>query len=153
MSTRSEILQALAARLRTITVANGYPFNVQQVYADEIPLGMDLADHEVPAILLLDKECGTEHQFTDLNCEWTFELQLIAGQVSDSVMLDFTRQVAKALYADNPTAETNNGLRTLHPRVYDMQLLGAFGDLNTIEGNRFAILELVVFFRTKPWDL
>jgi hypothetical protein len=153
MSIRSEILQALAARLRGITTAHGYSLDVQQVYADEVPLGMDLAEHEVPAILLLDKECKVEHEFTDLNCEWIFELQLIHGQVSDSVMLDFTRQVAKALYADSPTAENNNGLRTLHNRVYDLQLLGAFGDLNTIDGNRFAILELVVFFRTKPWDL
>jgi len=150
-SRRSEILNAIAARLATITTANGYSLNVKKVYYDDIPLGIELADHEIPAILLLDKECRTEHEYQEVDCQWLFELQLIHGQVPDSTMLDFTRQVLKALYANSPTLETTSALR-LHPAVYDMQIEGAFGDLHTIEANRFAILDIIVFCRLRPWD-
>jgi len=149
---RAEILTALAARLATVTTDNGYTLSVKKVYADDIPLGLELADHEVPAILLLDKECRLNHEFQDLDAEWFLELQLIHGQVNDSVMLDFTRQVLKALFVDHPTAEGNLGIRTLHPLVYDIHALSAFGDLNTIEGNRFAILEITIMFKSKTWD-
>ena len=148
---RTEVLNALAARLNTIQAANGYTLSVKKVYYDDIPLGIELADHEVPAILLLDKECRLDHAFSDLSAQWFFELQLIHGQVPDSTMLDFTRQVCKAIFANSPNAENNAGIR-IHPLVYDIHLLGAFGDLHTIDANRFAILEIVLFCSFKPWD-
>jgi hypothetical protein len=152
MSKRAEILEALATRLQSITTANGYSTDVKKVFWNDIPLGMDLGDHEVPSILILDKECRVTHQFTDLELEWFFELQLIHAQVSDTLMLDFSRDVVKCLYANSPVVESSSYLR-FHPLVYDLQITSFYGDLHTIDANRFAIMEIIVFFGTKIWDL
>ncbi len=49
MSLRGDILAAFAARLATVTADNGYTTTVKKVYYDDVPMGLDLQEYELPA--------------------------------------------------------------------------------------------------------
>ena len=152
-STKTQILQNLADRLRTITEANGYPFTVREVYADEIPMGLDLEEYVLPAILLID---GPDKHTLLHQCVegiWTIELQLIHKDLSDSVMNDFVAEVYRAIWADSPTAERHDGFRSIHPSIYLISPLSISPDLNMIEANRIYGISLNIHYRTKLYNL
>lgn len=152
-SKMAAIQEALKTRLETITSANGYTTSVSNVYSDEIPMGLDLDESEMPAIFLIGMGCPFRRETQWYFGDWKFELQLVHDVEPDSTMLQFIRDVAKAIFADSPTAQRKDGFRSLHPAVYDVELHEKISDLNMIEANRIYIMELIVRFQTEIHDL
>ncbi len=152
-SPRKEILQAIAARLATITTANGYALTVQKVYFDKIPMGIQLNNYQVPAIFLLDGPDSLELELSCVKGNWDFRLQLWHNQVGDADMIDFVRAVYKAIYANSPTALVTDQFRSLHQKVYEFIPLSINPDLHMIDANRVTELSFLVRYRTKTFDM
>lgn len=150
---RSQLLAAIAGRLAKITVANGYETNLVNVYYDEIPMGIDLATHEVPAIFMIDRADMPEMKFNKLQGQWEIKLQLWHNPNPDSVMLQFVREVYKAIYADSPNAQTNGAFRSIHERIVEVVPTSIISDLNMIEANRVYEVSFIVRYRTELFDL
>jgi hypothetical protein len=166
ISTRSQIKQAIDAKLREIKTASGYQTDVSKVYSDEsdgddkIPMGLQLDDHNLPAILSLagDDTPGRENPGRGLThgCyygNWELELQLWHREVTDEVMHTFVRDVYKALYAGAPAAQRNNAFKALHPKIYDVRPLSIEHDLNMIEANRCFTCFFLVQYTAELWNL
>lgn len=153
MGVRADIAQGLADRLATITNANGYTTNVQRVYYDKIPMGLELEDHELPAILLIAGNDPIERQTVCVNGNWQFFIQMVHMEVTDAVMFEFSREVFKAIYADSPTAMRTDAFRTIDSNIYDIEPVIMEPDLNMINANRFGIIEINIRYRTKMYDL
>lgn len=152
VSKRAQIMEALGERLAKVTAANGYPQTIKKVYVDEIPLGLKLEPQQLPAIFVLDDQDLNRHEQQALDLAWKIELQLVLPRVKDSVVHEHVRSIVKAIYADSPTAEGTMGMR-FHPAVTWVELLTISSDLNMIEANRLASIEILVHYRGKPWDL
>jgi len=154
---KTQIQQGLVDRLKTIQNVNGYDLTVEKVYFDQIPMGMDLADFELPAILCIAGQDKPEQSHGCMRGNWSFELQLIHGDQPDSVMDDFVRAVLKAVYANSPTAQVNTAFRGpppngIHASVYDVNLKDLWTDLNMIEANRMYGVVLGIRYETKLWN-
>lgn len=152
MSVRGDIELNLSDRLRTITSANGYTTNVAKVFADEIPMGLDLDDFEMPAILVIPGKEVHNMLHQQLEAEWLFELQLVHGDVTDSVMHQFVRDVYKAIWADSPTEPRHRAFK-FSPHVTHVLPGELETDLNMIEANRLWIITIVVHYRSKLTNL
>ena len=152
-SLKGRILDAFATRLAKITTANGYDTNVINVYSNEIPMGIQMNDYELPAIFLLDGPDNfiTEHQ--KLVGAWDLRLQLWHNRVSDKTMMDFVRDVFKVIYADSPTAQRQDMFRGFVPEIHEVIPLSNSPDLNMIEANRVTELSFLVKYRTPLYDL
>jgi hypothetical protein len=153
MSLHADIQAALAARLATITTANGYGTNVQTVYYDEIPMGLELNDYQLPAIFLIDNVTPLSTQFPKVQAKWNVTLQLWSAKVSDSVMWDFIKDVFKSLYANSPTAEIVGQFRTIHQKIVEISPLSIASDLQMIEANRVYVISLEVHYRTDLFNM
>jgi len=154
MGLLNEIQQGIAQRLATITVANGYSVDVVNVYYDVIPMGLELEEFELPAIFLLTNRNKIERKVGCNENTIIFELQLIhLANEPDSTMFNFVGDVYRAIYANSPTADVVTEYRTIHNSIYDIKSNGPEFDLNMIEANRFAILDLQVNFRGRYINL
>jgi hypothetical protein len=150
MSLRSEIKNNLATRLNTIKSANGYTTNLANVFSNDIPMGLSLEPHELPAILLIPGNDIIDPKGQNrIYCDWTFYLQLIHGDVTDDVMMTFISEVSKAIFANSASADRQDEYRTIHESIYKLDITEIEHDLNMIEANRFAIIELKVKYITK----
>jgi hypothetical protein len=152
MSIRSDILTALASRLASITSVNGYSTNVKNVYYDKIPMGLILNSYQLPVIFVLDALDSLSLAHKVMSGIWNIKLQLWHEQISDSIMQTFVRDVFKAIYANNSTAQIEDAFR-IHSSVYEILPLNIRGDLNMIEGNRIYELNFEIHYRTKLYDL
>lgn len=152
MSTRGDILAALAARLAKITTANGYATNVKKVYYDEIPMGLELAEHELPAIFCLDRDDVPQLEHGVFKGNWQVKLQLWHNPNPDSTMLDFVRDVFKVIYSDHPASQVRNMFK-VHPRVVEITPSAIASDLNMIEANRVYEVGFIVQYRTELFNL
>lgn len=150
----TERLQAgFVSRLQTIKASNGYETDVQQVFSDEIPMGLDLDAFEMPAIFVIGGEDVAEMKQGCRHGHWKMELQLWHNQVSDAVMQRFVRDVYKAIYANSPTAERNNAFREIDPALYDVKPGVIRSDLNMIEANRCYWITMVLHYSSRLYDL
>lgn len=153
-SVRGQIIEALASRLNKIKQANGYSTDVMDVYYDQIPMGMELADYQLPAIFLLNRVETPQMQHKCYVGMWEFDLQLWhRGNVGDVEMTEYTRDVYKALFADSASADTEGEFRSLHPSIAELIPLNISADLNMIEENRITVLTFRVHYRTKLYNL
>ena len=152
-SIRAEIGQAIATKLTQIKTANGYQTNVNAVYFDKIPMGIQLEPHELPSILLLSGDDKPEMKNQCWFGNWEFYIQLIHDQVSDEVMDVFVRDVFKAIFAGSPTAQSESFYKQLHHRIYKVSPLSIEPDLNMIDSNRCYVIGLLVQYVTKLFDL
>jgi len=151
---RSAIISGIAARLATITTANGYAMTVRQIFSDgKIPMGLSLDETEVPAILVLDGPDDPRMQHQRLYGSWEIALQLIHVDVADSVMHQFCGQVYKAIFADSPTAERNDGFRSIHPSIYQVDPLPIVPDLHMIDGNRIYECAFAVNYTARLFNI
>lgn len=153
VSIKGQISDAFAARLATITTANGYGTNVKKVYSDKIPMGIQLTKHAVPAIFVLDGPDQLDMQFGCMVGNWDFRLQLWHNEVGDIVMIEFCRDVLKAIFADSPTAQRVDAFRALHTSITEVIPLSISPDLNMIDANRVTEISFIVRYRTKLFDL
>jgi hypothetical protein len=134
---KSQIQSDLAARLRTVTTANGYSTDIQNVFEDDIPMGMDLMSHEVPAVLILNGKDTPKHEHQWIQGNWLIHLQLIhrPGE-TDETMKCFVGDVNKAIFADSPTLKRNDKFRSLGKST-QWHLVLVDPDVNMIDVNRF----------------
>lgn len=153
MSVRGDILVAIGERLSKITADNGYTTDVKKVYFNKIPMGLDLQPHEIPSIFLLDRVDILNTQQAVIEGQWEFDLQLWNNEVEDTTMLQFVRDVYKALYADSPTVQMNGAFRSIHPQVVEIIPLSISSDLHMIEANRVTVVTFKVRYRTKLFDM
>jgi hypothetical protein len=152
-SLKANILEALANRLKTITTANHYTTNVVNVYYDKIPMGIELNNYQLPAIFIISKGDILETKQNTLEGNWELGLQLWhTGKMGDFVMDQFTRDVYKAIYANSPTAQTNDSFR-IHPQVVELKPVSIISDLNMIEANRVYEVSFLIKYRTKLFNL
>lgn len=152
-SIRAEIGSAIASKLSEITTANGYQTNVNKVYFDKIPMGIQLETHELPAILLLSGDDKPEMKNQCWFGNWEFYIQLIHDQVDDQTMDVFVRDVFKAVFAGSSTSQTETFYRSIHHRIYQIDPLAIEPDLNMIDANRCYVIGLMVKYVTKLYDL
>jgi hypothetical protein len=154
MSLKADIMQAIATRLETITTSNAYSLTLQKVYYDQIPMGIQLLSHNLPAMFLLD---GDDRLRTENGClvgEWDFRIQLwYDAKKTDFDMMNFVRDVYKCIYANSPNAERQDGFRALHPSLVEFKPVAISPDLNMIEANRIYELSFLVHYRTKLYSL
>jgi hypothetical protein len=146
-------MQGFADRLGTIKAVNGYATNIETVFYDEIPMGLQIQDDFLPAIILID---SIDTMRMEQGCAigtWEFELQLWETRVVDTKMHNFTRDVVKAVYANSPSATTTSEFRTIHPSIRQVKLVSVTPDLNMIEANRVYCLTFQVEYQTKIFNL
>jgi len=153
-SRKEQIQQSLVDRLKTITAVNGYDTNVAQVYADEIPMGLDLEEYNLPAVLVIAGKDKIKHQLGCLKGNWFMELQLIhKSTVGDSEMLRFVRDVNKAVYANSPTLKRHDAWREFNGKPTAFWIVELDTDLNMIDANRFAGVTYMIEYHADPTDL
>ena len=157
-SKKELIISGLASRLETITAANGYDTDVQAVYLDEIPMSLDLDEYQLPAILIVCSHDKLERKHQWVHGNWNVEIQLIHNEVDDATMHRFVRDVAKAVFANSPTAARNEAWRGpaptgIHESLYNIWQLEIESDLNMIDANRFFIVNYLLQYQTRPHDL
>jgi hypothetical protein len=152
-SLRSAIGLALKARLESITTANGYPAEAKTVWYDKIPMGLELEAHQMPALFLLDEGADIQHVQQQVDIARSFRVQIIAEDTAtDEDLEEVVRLVAKAVWANHPTATVDDQYR-FHPRVYQVSMASDETDLHMIDANRIATVRMIVHYRTKPYDL
>lgn len=153
-SVRSQVGLALRTRLASITAANSYPIEIKQVYYDKIPLGLELTPEDLPALFLLDDGADTKHLHGVIEVARQFRVQIVDQEDStDDRMNELIRLVAKAVWANSATAEVQDQFRSIHERIYQVEMVGDETDLHMIEGNRIASTQMIVHYRTRPYDL
>lgn len=152
-SIRSEVGLALKARLSKVTTANGYTSNIKKVYYDKIPMGLELESSDLPAFFLLDDGAGMAHLHGLVDVSRVFRVQVVDREdASDDTMNEHLRNIGKVIWADSPTAEVQDQYR-FHERVYQVEMDADDTDLHMIEGNRIASVQMIVHYRTRPYDL
>ena len=155
MSLRKEILYAFAERLRTITVANGYPLDLGTVFGvdKKTPLSLNLEPHEMPAIIVIDEVDDPQDEKGMVDSAWAVRLQLIdSGEKMDGEMLDLCEIVGRCLISNSFTAEVIDGWRSMHPRIYRLQRGRIDSDLNMIEANRIYSMQWTIHYRAKQFE-
>lgn len=152
-SKKAEIQTALVDRLKTIKTNVGYAHSIVAVYEDEAPLGLSLAEFEVPAIIVMSGDDDPKMEQQCLKGSWHFELQIWNKKVTDEIMLEIVRDVYKAIFANSATAKNNKGVRSLHSAVNGITPLPIMSDLNMIEANRCYVVNIAVQYTTELWDL
>lgn len=115
-------------------------------------MAFDLAPQEMPAIFILDDSDDPQHVQKKLDMRWLFRLQLILTRSPDSEVHKFVRAVGKAIWADSATEQTEQKFR-IHPQVYWIKLGSISSDLNMLEANRVAEMEIIVHHRRRLFDL
>lgn len=153
-SIRSEVGLGLKARLETITTANLYPIGVKKVFYDKIPLGLELLPEDLPALFLLDDGASMQHLHGLIEVARAFRVQIVDNEdATDDRMNELIRLVSKAIWANSPTAQVQDAFRSIHERIYQVEMDADETDLHMIEGNRIASVQMIVHYRTRPYDL
>lgn len=154
MGVRGEIVEALAARLASIKASNGYATDVQEVYYDQIPMGIRLPSYKLPAIFLLERADAlvTEHKV--LKGDVTYDLQLWHNdEIGDVTMTNFVGDVFRAIYANSATAQREDAFRELHANLVRVVPVAIESDLNMIEANRVYGVTFTVEYRCKLYQV
>lgn len=153
-SKKEKIQNSLITRLQKITNANGYDTNVLNVFGDEIPMGLDLDEFQLPAILVLNGRDILKHQQGWLLGTWTMELQLIhLPSQTDNTMKRFVRDVNKVIFADDPLSKRRDAWRSFGGSPTEWRNILIEPDVNMIEANRFHIMVYEVSYHTDVTDL
>lgn len=153
-SKKEQIQNSLAARLLTITTANGYDTNISKVFNNEIPMGMDLEQSEVPAILVIAGRDIPKHEHQWLKGNWEIELQLVHNaEETDATMHRFVRDVNRAIYANSPTAIRRDAWREFDGKPSGWWIDDIVPDLFMIDANRCSVLNYIVSYHTDVLDL
>lgn len=160
MSVRDGIKTAIINKLKTIKTSVGYGTDVSKVYGadsdsfeDNIPMGLDLEEFNLPAILVITGDDKPEMKQGCLYGHWHYELQLWHNDVSDEKMNVFVRDVYKCLFAGSSAAQRKNAFRSLHPNLHDITPAPIGSDLNMIDGNRCYIANFIIEYATQLWDM
>ena len=153
MSIRGDIFEAIAQRLETITAANGYSTDVKKVYYDQIPMGLELNEYQLPVIFFLDRADILTTRFPVVEGTWELDLQLWhSGDEGDLTMGQFVADIFSAVYANSPTAQVKDQFR-MHPAIVEIKPSSIATDLNMIEANRVFEVSFSVKYRTPIYNM
>lgn len=153
MSLKADILASVKTRLTSISEANGYSLSPKEVYVDEIPMGIQLNEYQLPAILLMEGVDTPTTQHRRVDGLMNIIIQLWHNRVGDVIMSNYVRDCFKAIYANSPTAEKEDEFRTIHPKVVEFIPLRITPDLNMIEANRVTELSFNIRYSSRLYDL
>lgn len=154
MSLKFDIFQAIAGKLQTITLANGYSKEFKKVYYDQIPMGINLSVYQLPVIFLIDGTDSITMEHSCLNGDWEIRIVVWSDEKdTDEQMMDYVRNIFKCIYAGNPTGQSSTAFRGLHPSLVEIIPLSINPDLNMIKANRAIEMVFNVRYRTKLYSL
>lgn len=149
MGDRSDISSGLAAKLAEITIANGYQTNTENVFHDEIPLGIQLDEYEVPALMLIEMDDDQNREKQCVRNVWEFQIQLWnLKESTNTIMNAYVSDVYKAIFAGAAASPRLGAFRDIHPSIYDIQPLTIIADVNTIETHRVRCVDIEVYYES-----
>jgi hypothetical protein len=141
---KSQMAQALKARINLVTIANGYTVDVKTVAFDKIKLNIqDYADYQLPAVQIIDLSKIFEQQMSRSKSTWTLAIELcmrtteVLGVVDQESMWDFQENVVRAIMA-----EPQLGLSF----VIQCRPIDEVTDLHLQEPNYTAIIGLEILY-------
>ena len=119
-SRRARIIEALVKQLKTISIANGYYTNVNEVSLD-VKNWQDKPEAETPVLYVIDERTAPQyHAGRTLEVSWFFGIYGYMRNKSQYEMEEFIADIEKCL--DNNRQLSFNGERGLvnHHRVIDI---------------------------------
>ena len=157
MTISGDITDALAARLATIKQTAGYALDITQVFhplnsGEFQPMGMDLQDHQMPAIILYQGPVKVDPQHHLNTMHGLYYLELIRPWVPDKQMWDMVAAVGKAVWGGSVSATENTNFR-FHPNVVEPQMQDIVPDFGMLQGHRIWVVVLAVSYRVRYTNL
>ena len=145
MGFKSQIADALVARINLVTVANGYTMDVKYVKFDKIKLNIqDYQNHELPAVQLIDLSKNFEHSMSQSESKWFIAIEMVMrtteqlGTVDQKSLWDFEEDVMRSIMK-----VPRLGLSF----VRHVKLVDAQTDLHLHEPNYVATLGIEILYR------
>ncbi len=144
MGFKRQIADALVARIELVTTANLYTQDVKVVAFDKVKLNIaDYANHELPAVQLIDLSALYEHQMSRSKTSWQIAVEICMrtttalGVVEQGTLWDLQEDVVRSIMK-----VPNLGLNY----VQHVKLLDALTDLHVLEPNYIATVGLEVLY-------
>lgn len=104
---KSQIAEALKARIALVSIANGYTQDVKSITFDKVKLNIaDYGDYELPAVQLIDLSKTFEHQMARSKSTWFVTVEMCMrttetiGTVDQQSLWDFQEDVMRAIMGD-----------------------------------------------------
>ena len=141
MSRGAEILQALKARLESVSVSNGYTRTVKKVRLSKSGMDFDIPPQDCPQVEIY-QESATVESGAGAHVLVTYTILLLLIDKKDQTdegMEDFQSEVRAAIYGGGPTASGNTGI-TLGGKAVKCQWMATDYDLNMVEANRRCVM-------------
>lgn len=138
-------IEALATRLRTLTLANGYDHDMKRVITDSSEMGINLPETDLPTVEIVNDITPYEHMASSSYWAEQHVILFIVAPKSwtDGQMEDLLADIKKCLYGGSASASGNTGI-TLDGAVQSIHLVQSAGDLNLIEANRTYVLKIIL---------
>ena len=152
-STSADIADALATRLAHIKTASGYGVDIVKVFhplgnQDYQPMGANLAEADMPAVIMYQGPVTVVPEHSLNNMQATFYLEIVNPFCGDNIMWGLVNALGKAVFADNPTADSNIAYR-FHPSVYEVKVAEIIPDFGMLTGHRIWVVVLLVSYRVR----
>lgn len=145
MGFKSQIADAIVARINLVTVVNGYTQDVGLVKFDKIKINIqDYQNHELPAVQLIDLSKNFEHSISKSESKWFIAIEMILrtteqlGTIDQKALWDFQEDVMRSIMA-----LPRLGLSF----VRHVKLVDEVTDLHLHDPNYIATLGIEVLYR------
>jgi hypothetical protein len=153
---QNDILEALKTRLRTITIANGYPITVKKVTTGA-GITMNKDKSELPLIDIVNNglDIDTNYMGQVVKVRFPVTLRLVLKkEATDQNLIEFQSCVIRALFNNNyNTSLGEKDAMKLGGLVSHMLLESTAPDYNLIEANRMLDINVDIFFSINIIDL
>jgi|GEM_PF-3061567 len=104
MGFKSQIADALVARINLVTIANGYSLDVKTVKFDKVKLNIaEYHDTELPAVQIIDLSKIFKHQMSQSESRWVLAIEMVLrqtegiGAVDQKALWDFEEDVMRSI--------------------------------------------------------
>lgn len=119
---RKEILEALKARLLTMTKDNGYSFDLKEATIDLDP-AQERADHEMPVIYIVPStERSDPNVGGNVQRVWTLDLLFAARHITDLELVGAVDEIENALLGFKNSGDYRLDCLIHVPRVVEFSL-------------------------------
>lgn len=141
----AKILEALEARLKTLTSANGYLTNVRTVRGTKSEMDISTASRDLPSIEIINNDETYNHLASAMYESQQSVILLLVAEKSwtDQQMEDFKSDIRKCLFGGSSSASGNTGV-TLGGVCTSLYLVSSKSDLNLVDANRIYTLTIAV---------
>lgn len=153
---QNDILEAVKTRLRTITIANGYPLTVKKVITGA-GLTLNKDKSELPLIDVVNNGLDIDTNYIGQVVKVRFPITLrlvLKKEATDEDLIEFQSSVIRALFNNNyNTSLGQKDAMKLGGLVSHMILESTHPDYNLIEANRMLDINIDIFFSINLIDL